>query len=252
MVQELGLDFVFIDTEHIAFCRDTLSWMCQGYRAVGMALDGGASGVIAPYVETVEQVQALRGAVKLRPRKGQRLEEALRSNEELEPELAAYLSGRNGCSVLMVMIESRPAVEALDDLLSVPGLDGVLIGPHDLSTSLGVPEQYRHPEFNQCVRNIIRRARAARVGAGIHFWEGLDLEIQWADAGANIILHSSDLTAYHRTTGIGWEGQYSVWIRVSQDGGRVDRVLGRRTEGRWHANYGCSDQAGFRLLCPVG
>lgn len=110
-VAELGLDFVFIDTEHIALDRAQLSWMCQAYRTLSlppivripspdpyeacMALDGGAAGVIAPYVETVAQAQALRGAVKLRPIKGERLAAALRDVTTLEPELRAYVDGRN-------------------------------------------------------------------------------------------------------------------------------------------------------------
>ena len=81
VVRGCGLDFVFIDTEHIALDRAELNWMCQTYAALGlpplvripspdpytatMVLDGGAAGVIAPYVETVEQAQTLRGAVKL-------------------------------------------------------------------------------------------------------------------------------------------------------------------------------------------
>lgn len=85
-----GLDFVFIDTEHIPIDRATLSWMCNSYKLAGlpplvripepdpyqatMVIDGGACGVVAPYMETVEQVKALRGAVKLRPYKGQRLQ----------------------------------------------------------------------------------------------------------------------------------------------------------------------------------
>ena len=92
-VRTSGVDFVFIDTEHIPIERNTLSWMCRTYRALNLApvvripapdpyqaamvLDGGASGVLAPYIETPEQVRALRGAVKFRPLKGRVLEQAL-------------------------------------------------------------------------------------------------------------------------------------------------------------------------------
>ena len=85
-VKAADLDFVFIDTEHIAQDRKELAWMCQAYRALeiapivripapdpyqaSMVLDGGACGVVAPYVETVEQVQKLVGAVKFCPLKG--------------------------------------------------------------------------------------------------------------------------------------------------------------------------------------
>ncbi len=87
-------------------------------------------------------------------------------------------------------------MENLDEILSVPGLDCVLIGPHDLSCSLGIPEQYRHPRFDAAVRTIFRKARERGVGASIHFWEGLDLEIAWSRAGGNLIMHSSDLSLF--------------------------------------------------------
>lgn len=204
-----GLDFVFIDTEHIAIGRETLSWMCHAYGAAGlapvvrvpkpdpflatMALDGGAQGIIFPYGESAAEVQALRGATKLRPLKGQRLQAVLDGREALEPELADYLARRNAGSVMIVNIESVPALEALDDILAVPGLDAVLIGPHDLSCSLGIPEQYGHPRFDETVRAIFRKAREAGVGAGIHFWAKLDQEIAWGRAGANLMVHSSDV-----------------------------------------------------------
>src|SRR6185369_5208339 len=105
-----------------------------------------------------------------RPLKGRRLQEALRDPNTLEPELRRYLEARNEDTILIANIESVPAIESLDQLLAVPGLDAVLIGPHDLSCSLGIPEQYGHPRFDEAVRTIYRIAREHHVGAGIHFW----------------------------------------------------------------------------------
>lgn len=213
----LGLDFVFIDTEHIPLDRWPASWMCQAYRSVGvapivripspdhyratMALDAGACGVIAPYVESVGQVQELVGATKYRPLRGQRLQRILAGEEAIEPELAGYIEEHNAGHVLIVNIESRPAMDALDDILAVPGLDAVLIGPHDLSTSLGIPEQYDAPAFVSAVEEIIGKARDARVGAGIHvtFPDKIDQEIRWAQRGANLVVHSSDFIAFRLT-----------------------------------------------------
>ena len=56
------------------------------------------------------------------------------------------------------------------EILQVPDLDGVLIGPHDLSCSLGIPEQYDHPDFLNACETIFNKARKASVGAGVHFW----------------------------------------------------------------------------------
>ena len=90
--------------------------------AASMMLDGGAAGVIAPYVETLARVQSLRSAVKLRPIKGQRLRQMLHG-AEVEPELQSYLANGTKDRLLIVNIESVPAVEALDDILAVPDLD---------------------------------------------------------------------------------------------------------------------------------
>lgn len=216
-VAKLGLDFVFIDTEHVAIDRAQLAWMCQGYRAIGlppivripspdpyqacMVLDGGAAGVIAPYVETAAQAQALLGAAKLRPIKGARLAAALAGEATLEPGLQAYMKARNEGSLFVINIESTPAIERLAELLAVPELDAVLIGPHDLSCSLGIPERYDDPRFEAAVLTIIRRARAAGVAAGIHWWGSLDRFGPWTEAGLNLIICSADITAMQAKLG---------------------------------------------------
>ncbi len=213
MVAGIGMDFVFIDTEHISLGRETLSWMCRTYAALGLApivripkpdpyracmvLDGGAVGVIAPYLESVDQVRDLRGAVKLRPLKGQRLQKYITGAESLEPEVRSYLDERNADKVMVVNIESVPALEALDDILAVPGIDALLVGPHDLSINLGIPEQYGHPRFREAITTIIRKGRAANVGVGMHFSWDIALEIAWAREGLNFIIHSSDFALVH-------------------------------------------------------
>jgi 4-hydroxy-2-oxoheptanedioate aldolase len=212
-LENSGVDFVFIDTEHIALDRAQVSWMCQAYVRMGLPpivripspdpfeatkiLDGGAAGIIAPYVETPEQARALRGAVKLRPIKGRRLEARL-DGTPFEPELEAYVGQRNEATALILNIESVPAIEALDAILAVPDIDAVLIGPHDLSCSLGIPEQYDHPKFREAARTIFQKARAAGIGAGIHFWGDLELEAAYVRDGANLMIHSADISLFQK------------------------------------------------------
>ena len=218
MVAKLGLDFVCLDTEHTAVDRERLSWMCLGYRGVGlppivripapdpyqacMAMDGGAAGIIVPYVETIEQVRELYGAVKLRPLKGRKLAEFVSGKTPLEPEVRGYLEKANAANLLVLNIESIPAMEKLDEILSAGAVDSVLIGPHDLSCSLNIPEQYDHPKFDQACRKIFATARKHGVGAGVHAWMGLEQTAKWAEAGANFIVHESDMRtfAHHMST----------------------------------------------------
>lgn len=208
-----GADFVFIDSEHTPVGRETLAWTCRAYSAVNIppivripspdpyeaakVLDGGAAGFIAPYIETADQVRELTGVARYRPLKGARLERAVNDPASLEPELRSYLEDRNADTLFIANIESVPAIENLDDILSVGGIDSVLIGPHDLSCSLGIPEQYTHPRFDEAVRTIFSTARKHNTGAGIHFWTGMDQEIDWAKtAGGNLIMHSSDFALF--------------------------------------------------------
>jgi 4-hydroxy-2-oxoheptanedioate aldolase len=213
-VKRAGADFVFIDTEHTPFDRTILSQMCLSYRGYGLpplvripsadphearrVLDGGASGILAPYIESPEQVRELVGAVKLRPLKGERLREALQKQDSLTPELKDYLRDWNKGNFLIINIESIPAIERLDRILAEPGLDGVIIGPHDLSISLGLPEQYHDPRFEDVVREIISRVREKGLGVGIHFSREAELQIKWTKAGANIIMHSSDIALFQQ------------------------------------------------------
>lgn len=209
MIAGAGLDFVFIDTEHVVLDRTELAWMCQAYKGHGLApiiripapdpyracqmIDGGAAGVVAPYLESVDQVQELRGAVKLRPLKGQRLQGALKGREDLGDELGSYLDNYNRENVCVVNIESVPALEALDDIVAVPGVDALLVGPHDLSINLGIPEQYDDPRFEEAIQTIIKKGRAANIGVGMHYSDGLEKTLSWAKSGLNMIVHSSDL-----------------------------------------------------------
>jgi 2-keto-3-deoxy-L-rhamnonate aldolase RhmA len=221
------LDFVFIDTEHITIDREKLSWMCQAYRYAGLApvvrigspdpyaacqiLDGGACGLIAPYVETAAEVRELVGAVKRRPVKGAKLRAALSLQTPFEPALEAYVATQNRAHSLIVNIESVPAIEALDEILAVDGLDAVLIGPHDLSCSLGQPERYDTPEFEAAVTDIFRRARAA----GIDF----DHYPNW---------HATIADAKNRTNRIGYfENFFAFYIRncMNWPADLVDRVI---------------------------
>src|SRR6185295_12108260 len=150
---------------------------------------------VAPYLETASQVRDLVGAVKCRPLKGAKLAAALAGMSPLGHELRRYLDDYGRSHTLIANIESVPALEALDDMLGVDGLDGVLIGPHDLSCSLGLPEKYDAPEFEAAVRTIFRKARAAGLGAGIHSWMPAAREAAWCRAGANFVIHSSDIIA---------------------------------------------------------
>lgn len=212
VIKRAGLDFVFIDTEHIPLDRTELAKMCQIFRALDITpivripepnpflacqvIDGGALGVVAPYLESVAQIRELVGATKFRPLKGEKLHNYLTGVEEMSPTLQAYITAHNASNICIANIESVPAIERLDELLSVPGLDAVFIGPHDLSVSLGIPEQYDHPDFEAAVRSIIHQTRAKGLSIGIHFSLEPERQIKWMKEGVNIVVHSFDVALF--------------------------------------------------------
>lgn len=212
----LGLDYIFLCNEHILYNQDALGWMCRTYKAAGInpvvrilepspylatqALDAGAGAILVPYVENLDDVYNLVGAVKYRPLKGKKLKKILYGEERPTPELEDYLRKQNRNNSLLLNIESPTGVNNMEQFFSVqsvdgPGVDGIVIGPHDLSVSYDMPEKYRSKEFLDLSCGIIAKARKHGVAAGGHTGSrgNLDLQLEWAKAGANIILHSSDM-----------------------------------------------------------
>jgi 2-keto-3-deoxy-L-rhamnonate aldolase RhmA len=212
VIKDAGLDFVFIDTEHVPLGRETVANMCVIYSGLGLlplvripspdpynvctVLDGGASAVLVPYVETVEQVKALVGATKYRPIKGKLLKQYLDNPDKVDAKLKKYIGNRCKNNLLFLNIESKPAVDNLEEILSVPGVDGVIIGPHDLSCSMGLAEEYNNPIFEETVTRIIVECNKRKLGIGIHLSEEPEQQIKWANKGVNIILHSSDISLF--------------------------------------------------------
>jgi len=119
-------------------------------------------------VETVEQVRELVGAVHYRPIKGRLLEEFMSGARRPRPETVAFLKRFNRHNYLIIGIESVTACERLEELVAVEGVDGVFVGPHDISVSLEVPEDWQNPKIMRLIEDVIVRCRAAGVGVGVH------------------------------------------------------------------------------------
>lgn len=212
----LGLDYIFICNEHVLYNLDALGWMCRAYKAAGInpvvrilspdpylatqALDAGAGAILVPYIENIDDVYELVGAVKYRPLKGKKLKKLLYGEERPTAEMTEYLKKHNQNNTLLINIESPTGVENLDAFFEVqsvdgPGVDGIVLGPHDLSVAYDMPEKYKSKEFVELSCQIIEKARAKGVAAGGHNGSrgNLDLQMAWAKAGANIIMNSSDM-----------------------------------------------------------
>jgi 4-hydroxy-2-oxoheptanedioate aldolase len=136
--------------------------------AIGRALDAGAQGVIVPLVSSAEEAAAAVRACRYPPA-GARSYGPVRARPGPDPRAA------DEAVACVVMIETRGAVEDVERICRTPGLDGVYIGPSDLSLALGAPrpgEVAGVPEFAQALKRIRAAAESAGIAAGIHCQDG--------------------------------------------------------------------------------
>jgi 4-hydroxy-2-oxoheptanedioate aldolase len=185
LAAEMELDFAFICTEHIPLDRTEVGLMCRYYSARGISpivrvpspdpiaiatmLDGGADGIVVPYVETRAEVQEIVAAVKCRPIKGKLLRDAMEGRAEFPEKTRKFLERFNRNQYVIIGVESVPAIENLEQLITVPGVDGVFLGPHDITTSMGIPEEYENPRFLDAIESVVRRCRQHSIGVGLHY-----------------------------------------------------------------------------------
>ncbi len=211
-VSDLGTDFLFIDMEHIPQDREMVSWMCHAFMGKGQVpivripspdeyeaskiIDGGAMAILVPYVETVEQVQRIGSTIKYRPLKGDKLQKIANGELELSSLEKQYLEDFNKDRLFFINIESMEGINNLDEMLKLGYVHAVIIGPHDLSVSLGVPEDYTNEFFEKAVLKIIEICVRNGVSVGNHFSADRNRQVEWAKHGMNIMLNSSDMGSF--------------------------------------------------------
>lgn len=180
MLQAIGT------TDTIPFVR--VPWNEPGI--IGKVLDAGALGVIIPMVNSVEEAKAAVASCRYFPA----------GSRSYGPTRAAYyagsdyFSGANREVTCIPMIETRQAVERLDDILSVPGIDAVYVGPADLSITLGLePRMDNGGAFEEARLRIAERCARYGVVAGIH--ANASLAARHEAAGYRMITVSGDVVA---------------------------------------------------------
>ncbi|KKK88467.1 hypothetical protein LCGC14_2742890, partial [marine sediment metagenome] len=154
-------------------------------------------GIVARYVETVEQVREVVGAVRYRPIKGKFLRDLMSGERKPTAKTTEFLKGFNRHNYVIIGIESIAAIENLENLIGVEGVDGVFIGPHDVSVSMEIPAEWDNPELMAVFKDIVVRCRAKNIGVGTHMQSTtfpLDAVHTLMDAGMNWILDGADVT----------------------------------------------------------
>lgn len=180
-VGALGFDYVGVDVQHGAATQTTAPGLIAalGQRTtplvrvsenraavIGAALDGGALGVIVPLVETAAEARAAVAACRYPP-------DGLRSFGPAHARLmwgSDYGSVANDLVACIPMIETSLGVKNVDEIMAVPGVDAVYVGPADLSLSLGLAPllDQAEPTFTEALTTITAAARRHGVIAGVH------------------------------------------------------------------------------------
>ena len=155
-------------------------------------LESGADGLIAPMVNSSEELQELLNDVKYPPL-GKR-SFGINRAQGYGKDFDDYVSNWNKTSIFIAQIESKSAVDSIEKIVSNPDLDGIMIGPYDLSGSLGVPGQKFHPLVKEAESKVIKACKERGISCGTQLSDFNNDSVQAAlDMGYTFIIASSDL-----------------------------------------------------------
>ncbi len=180
-----GFDWLVIDAEHSVIELSEIQLLIQAMDGKGcpaivrvtsndanqikQVMDAGASGVMVPFVNSAADAEA---AVRntYYPPQGTRGVGLARA-QAYGAGFKAYVDWLENHAVVIVMIEHRDAVDKIDEILDVPGVDAFIIGPYDLSASMGMPGQTTHPDVQAAIATVREAGRAHGKTGGIHVVE---------------------------------------------------------------------------------
>ena len=208
-----GFQFVIIDGEHGAFSLETIADLSRvarqlevtpivrvpdvNYVYIAQALDVGAQGIMVPRITHAEQVKQVVQLMKYPP-------DGIRGNAQgvgytrfSSGPVEEVMAQVNRETMLVVQIETRESLENIEDIVRVPGVDAALVGPNDLSISLGIPGQIDAPPMRQAIQKVIDTCRKHGVYPAIHVSK-LEIATYWAQQGMRMISSNTELTLMTR------------------------------------------------------
>ena len=202
-----GLDFFLIDNEHGQWPIDKIAEVCTAARHAGItpfvrvpdysyahiaqSLDAGAQGLIFPRIETAEEVKACIQIARYPPI-GKRGNATNRSYCDFKVgPVMQVMAEHNKQTLLIFQVETKEALNSLDAILSIPEVGGVLIGPNDLSISLGVPGDIRGSVMVEAFERVLGKCKEYGVIPGCHI-NDTGLAAEWAAKGFRFVSSSAD------------------------------------------------------------
>lgn len=181
MIGDAGYDWAAVDMEHGTFSRQSLPDIFRALELGGtapmarianpdaslcqQALDAGAAGIIIPRIESAAQLQSLIAACKWPPA-GIRGVGFSRAN--LYGKYFDLYKSESQLSFVVAQVESASAVASIHQIAAVAGIDAIMIGPYDLSASLGMTGELHHPDIQTAIQQVVSTCRSLGVASGIH------------------------------------------------------------------------------------
>lgn len=204
-LRTVDLDFLLIDLQHcpttietlqrtmVALAPSDLSTLVRAPwndpATIGQILDVGANGVIVPMVNTAEEARRAVAAARYAPAGARSW--GPRRTAYFPGDAASYARDANDNVVIVTQIETAEAIGNLDEILDVPGLSAVMIGPADLAISLGYADDRTNPAVRDAIQGVLDRCLERDVPFGF-FGPTLEDGLYWLHRGALIVNCSTD------------------------------------------------------------
>ncbi len=182
-----GFDFVVIDNEHGPASVETVGEAIRTAHGAGLApvvrtfepdigrlLDAGAVGIQVPLVETAGQARRIVSACRYPPLGSRSVAFSTPAARYGFGDRNVHVEESNQAIAVILMIETSVGLSNLDDILAVEGIDAICVGPTDMSYSLGVPGEGKHPKVVEAVERCVQTCRRRGVAVGANAFSGIE------------------------------------------------------------------------------
>lgn len=208
IARQAGLDFVMLDLEHGPYSFETVADITKVARSVGLGIfarvpelargyvsrvmDMGVEGVMVPMLSSAEQARDLVRWARYAPIGGRGLSSDGEFTEfgGIGPDVPRFMKQQNDATLAIAQIETTEAVENIDAIAQVNGIDVLLVGPNDLAVSLGVPGELMGERTQRAIGEVARAAREHEKLFAIHGSD--ELLALWRD-DTRMIMSSLDI-----------------------------------------------------------
>ena len=208
LLANAGFDFIIVDNEHGAFNLETIADLTRmavyvgvtpivripdlTYPYIAQSLDAGAQGIMAPRISTAQQVREVVQMMKYPPL-GMRGSALSRGYTRFKGgPVVETMASVNEETMLIVQVETRGAIENIEEIVATPGVDVALIGPNDLSIALDVPGQQDHPHMQAAIQKVMETCQRHDVFPAIHI-NDLKLAVYWAKQGMRLVSSNAEI-----------------------------------------------------------